>query len=132
ILFTAPTFYAALLAYPEQAFRFDLSSLRMCVSAGEALPKTLFDQWKKRFGLEILDGIGATEMLHIFISNYPGKANGGTSGTPVPGYRAKTVDDDGADLNKGETGNLWVSGYSCSAYYWDKHEKSKAALTGEG
>jgi benzoate-CoA ligase len=110
ILFTAPTFYAALLAYPEQNFKYDLSSLRMCVSAGEALPKPLFDQWKKRFGLEILDGIGATEMLHIFISNFPGKAKGGTSGTPVPGYRAKIVDDDGEDLRSGETGNLWVSG----------------------
>src|SRR5437867_7984602 len=106
ILFTAPTFYAALLAYPEQDFKYDLSSLRMCVSAGEALPKPLFDQWKKRFGLEILDGIGATEMLHIFISNYPGKAKGGTSGIPVPGYLAKIVDDDGAELPKGETGNL--------------------------
>src|SRR6267142_2851029 len=131
ILFTAPTFYAALLAYPSQDFKYDLSSLRMCVSAGEALPKTLFDQWKKRFGLEILDGIGATEMLHIFISNYPGKAKGGTSGTPVPGYRAKIVDDDGAELGKGETGNLWVSGDSCAAYYWNKHEKSKAAFKGE-
>ncbi|HEV8467969.1 MAG TPA: benzoate-CoA ligase family protein [Candidatus Limnocylindria bacterium] len=131
ILFTAPTFYAALLAYPEQEFAYDLSSLRMCVSAGEALPKTLFDQWTRRFGLEILDGIGATEMLHIFISNFPGKAKGGTSGTPVPGYVAKIVDDDGRDLERGETGNLWVSGDSCAAFYWNKHEKSKAAFQGE-
>jgi benzoate-CoA ligase family protein len=131
ILFTAPTFYAALLAYPEQDFKYDLSSLRMCVSAGEALPKALFDQWKRRFGLEILDGIGATEMLHIFISNVPGKAKGGTSGMPVPGYQAKIVDDDGRELGRGETGNLWVSGDSCAAYYWNKHEKSKAAFKGE-
>ena len=131
VLFTAPTFYAALLAYPEQDFKYDLSSLRMCVSAGEALPKPLFDQWKNRFGLEILDGIGATEMLHIFISNFPGKAKGGTSGMPVPGYEAKIVGDDGAPLAKGETGNLWVSGDSCAAYYWNKHEKSKAAFKGE-
>ena len=131
ILFTAPTFYAALLAYPSEGFAYDLSSLRMCVSAGEALPKTLFEQWKARFGLEILDGIGATEMLHIFISNYPGKAKGGTSGTPVPGYRAKIVDDDGEELGRGETGNLWVAGDSCAAYYWNKHEKSKAAFKGD-
>ena len=131
ILFTAPTFYAALLACPAEDFKYDLSSLRMCVSAGEALPKTLFDQWKARFGLEILDGIGATEMLHIFISNVPGKAKGGTSGTPVPGYRAKIVDDDGKELGRGETGNLWVAGDSCAAYYWNKHEKSKAAFNGE-
>jgi len=131
ILFTAPTFYAALLAYPKEGFAYDMSSLRMCVSAGEALPKTLFEQWKVRFGLEILDGIGATEMLHIFISNYPGKAKGGTSGTPVSGYRAKVVDDDGKDLGRGETGNLWVAGDSCAAYYWNKHEKSKAAFKGD-
>ena len=131
ILFTAPTFYAALLAYPEQDFTYDLSSLRTCVSAGEALPKTLFDQWKRRFGLEILDGIGATEMLHIFISNFPSKAKGGTSGTPVPGYLAKIVDDDGDELGRGETGNLWVSGDSCAALYWNKHEKSKAAFKGD-
>ena len=131
ILFTAPTFYAALLAYPEENFAYDLSSLRMCVSAGEALPKPIFDQWKRRFGVEILDGIGATEMLHIFISNFPGKARGGTSGTPVPGYKAKLVDDDGKELGRDETGNLWVSGDSCAAYYWNKHEKSKAAFRGD-
>ncbi len=131
VLFTAPTFYAALLAYPEKDFAYDLSSLRFCVSAGEALPKPLFDQWKRRFGLEILDGIGSTEMLHIFISNFPGKAKGGTSGTIVPGYRAKIVDDEGRELPTGETGNLWVSGDSCSAFYWNKHEKSKQAFRGE-
>ena len=130
ILFTAPTFYAALLAYPEKDFAYDLSSLRFCVSAGEALPKALFDQWKRRFGLEILDGIGSTEMLHIFISNFPGRAKGGTSGTVVPGYRAKIVDDDEKDLPPGETGNLWVSGDSACAYYWNKHDKSKATIRG--
>src|SRR5205823_14010937 len=96
-LHSFPTRRSSDLAYPSEGFAYDLSSLRMCVSAGEALPKTLFEQWKARFGLEILDGIGATEMLHIFISNYPGKAKGGTSGTPVPGYRAKIVDDDGEE-----------------------------------
>ncbi|MGH2500631.1 MAG: benzoate-CoA ligase family protein [Candidatus Limnocylindria bacterium] len=131
ILFTAPTFYAALLAYPEEGFRHDLSSLRLCVSAGEALPRPLFDQWQRRFGLEILDGIGSTEMLHIFISNFPGAAKGGTSGTVVPGYRARIVDDDGRELPAGETGNLWVSGDSACAYYWNKHEKTKATIRGE-
>jgi benzoate-CoA ligase family protein len=119
VMYTAPTFYAALLAYPEANFKYDLSSLRFCVSAGEALPKPLFDAWKKRFGTEILDGIGSTEMLHIFICNRPGQARGGTSGTVVPGYRAKIVDDDGRDLAPGETGNLWVSGDSCCAFYWN-------------
>jgi benzoate-CoA ligase len=131
VLFTAPTFYAALLAYPEADFRYDLSSLRFAVSAGEALPKPLFDAWKKRFGTEILDGIGSTEMLHIFISNVPGEARGGTSGRVVPGYRAKIVDDDGADLPAGESGQLWVSGDSACAYYWNKHEKTKQTIRGE-
>ncbi len=131
VMYTAPTFYAALLAYPEDGFKYDLSSLRFCVSAGEALPKSLFDAWKKRFGIEILDGIGSTEMLHIFICNRAGEARGGTSGTVVPGYKAKIVDDDGRELGPGETGNLWVSGDSCSAFYWNKHEKSKATFRGE-
>ncbi len=131
VMYTAPTFYAALLAYPEADFKYDLSSLRFCVSAGESLPKPLFDAWKKRFGIEILDGIGSTEMLHIFICNRPGQARGGTSGTVVPGYKAKIVDDDGRELGPGETGNLHVSGDSCCAFYWNKHEKSKATFRGE-
>ena len=131
ILFTAPTFYAALLAYPEDGFVYDLSSLRFCVSAGEALPKALFETWKRRFGTEILDGIGATEMLHIFISNTAGRAKGGTSGTVVPGYRARIVDDEGGDVPRGDSGHLWVSGDSCAAYYWNKHDKSKATFKGD-
>jgi len=131
VLFTAPTFYAALLAYPEESFRYDLSSLRFAVSAGESLPKPLFDAWKARFGTEIVDGIGSTEMMHVFISNVPGSARGGTSGKVVPGYKAKIVDDDGNELAAGQSGHLWVSGDSCCAYYWNQHEKSKATFRGE-
>ena len=131
VMFTAPTFYAALLAYPEEGFRYDMSSLRFTVSAGEALPKPLFDAWKKRFGIEIIDGIGSTEMMHIFICNVPGSARGGTSGKVVPGYKAKIVDDDGSELPAGGSGHLWVSGDSCCAYYWNQHEKSKATFRGE-
>jgi len=131
VLYTAPTFYAALLAYPTEGFPYDLSSLRFCVSAGEALPKPLFDAWKQRFGIEILDGIGSTEMLHIFICNRVGSAKGGTSGTVVPGYAAKIVDDQGRDVTRGESGHLWVSGDSCAAFYWNKHEKTKAAFKGD-
>jgi benzoate-CoA ligase len=130
-LYTAPTFYAALLAYPSEGFKYDLSSLRYCVSAGEALPKTLFDAWKQRFGIEILDGIGSTEMMHIFICNRLGSAKGGTSGTVVPGYRVKIVDDDGREVAPGESGHLWASGDSCAAFYWNKHEKTKAAFKGD-
>jgi benzoate-CoA ligase len=131
VMYTAPTFYAALLAYPTEAFPYDLSSLRFCVSAGEALPKPLFDAWKQRFGIEILDGIGSTEMLHIFICNRVGSAKGGTSGTVVPGYAAKIVDDHAGEVARGESGHLWVSGDSCAAFYWNKHEKTKAAFKGE-
>ena len=131
VLFSAPTFYAALLAYPEDGFRYDLSSLRFAFSAGEALPKPLFDAWKNRFGMEIVDGIGSTEMMHVFISNVPGRARGGTSGTVVPGYKAKIVDDDGQDVPAGQSGHLWVSGDSCCAYYWNQHEKTKATFRGE-
>ncbi len=131
ILFSSPAFYAALVAHPEQNFGYDLSSLRFCVSAGEALPKPIFDAWKRRFGLEILDGIGSTEMLHIFISNVAGAARGGTSGTVVPGYRARIVDDDERDLPAGQVGNLWVSGDSAFSLYWNKHDKTKAAIKGE-
>ncbi len=131
ILFTAPTFYAALLAYPTDGFTYDLSSLRFCVSAGESLPKPIFDGWKRRFGLEILDGIGSTEMLHIFISNVAGRAKGGTSGVPVPGYRAKIVDEEEQPVQRGETGDLWVSGDSALAYYWNKHERTKRTIRGD-
>ena len=131
VLFSAPTFYAALLAYPEEGFRYDLSSLRFAFSAGEALPKPLFDSWKKRFGIEIVDGIGSTEMMHVFISNVPGSARGGTSGKIVPGYRAKIVDDAGTEVPAGQSGHLWVSGDSCCAYYWNQHEKTKATFRGE-
>jgi benzoate-CoA ligase len=131
VLFSAPTFYAALLAYPEEHFRYDMSSLRFAFSAGEALPKPLFDAWKKRFGIEIVDGIGSTEMMHVFISNVPGSARGGTSGKVVPGYKVKIVDDDGGEVPMGGSGHLWVSGDSCCAYYWNQHEKSKATFRGE-
>ena len=131
VLFSTPTFFAALLAYPEEGFRYDVSSLRFAFSAGEALPKPLFDAWKKRFGIEIVDGIGSTEMMHVFISNRPGSARGGTSGQVVPGYKAKIVDDAGAELPAGQSGHLWVSGDSCCAYYWNQHEKSKATFRGE-
>ena len=131
VVFSSPTSYAALLAHPETNFPYDLSSVRFCVSAGEALPKPIFEAWQRRFGLEILDGIGSTEMLHIFISNERGRARGGVSGTVVPGYRAKIVDDAGNELGPGEIGNLWVSGDSAFAFYWNKHDKTKATIKGE-
>ena len=110
--------------------RFDLSSLRLCVSAGEALPEELYKRWRERFGVEILDGIGTTEILHIFLSNRPGRARPGSTGRPVPGYEAAIVDDDGRPVPQGEIGNLRVKGDSTMAYYWNQHEKTKATLFG--
>ncbi len=119
IFFAVPTFYAAILREAEEKnCDVDFSSVRQCVSAGEALPVEIFERWKKRFGLEILDGIGSTEMLHMFISSVPGKCKPGSCGFPVPGYDAKIVDEKGESVGGGEIGNLWVRGASAFAEYW--------------
>jgi benzoate-CoA ligase len=110
--------------------KYDLSSLRLCVSAGEALPEELFKRWGERFGVEILDGIGTTEILHIFLSNRPGRTRPGSTGLPVPGYEARIVDDEGQPVPRGEIGNLRVKGDSTMAYYWNQHEKTKNTLHG--
>jgi benzoate-CoA ligase family protein len=119
IFFAVPTFYAAVLREAEKNGRaVDFSSVRQCVSAGETLPAEIFERWKKRFGLEILDGIGSTEMLHIFISSRPGECRAGSCGSAVPGYELKIVDDAGKLVPDGETGNLWVRGASAFERYW--------------
>jgi benzoate-CoA ligase family protein len=130
IFFGIPTLYAAMLAVKEAERRFDLSALRLCVSAGEALPDELYKRWRDRFGVEILDGIGTTEILHIFLSNRPGAARPGSTGQVVPGYEAVLVDDEGRPVPPGEIGNLRVKGDSTMAYYWNKHEKTKETLFG--
>src|SRR5262245_25137381 len=130
LFFGVPTLYAAMLAVKEAERRFDLSSLRLCVSAGEALPEEIYQRWRERFGVEIVDGIGTTEILHIFLSNRPGAARPGSTGLPVPGYEAIIVDDEGRPVPQGEIGNLRVKGDSTMAYYWNKHEKTKEALFG--
>ncbi|PYO01462.1 MAG: benzoate-CoA ligase family protein [Candidatus Rokuibacteriota bacterium] len=130
IFFGVPTLYAAMLAVKEAPKRFDLSSLRVCVSAGEALPEEIYTRWRERFGVEIIDGIGTTEILHIFLSNRPGHARPGSSGLPVPGYEARILDDDGHPVPSGEIGNLRVKGDSTMAFYWNKHEKTKETLFG--
>jgi benzoate-CoA ligase family protein len=119
IFFAVPTFYAAILREVEEKnYDADFSSVRQCVSAGEALPVEIFDRWRKQFGLEILDGIGSTEMLHMFISSRPGKCKPGSCGFPVPGYEVKIVGDAGEAVRDGEIGNLWVRGASAFAEYW--------------
>jgi benzoate-CoA ligase len=130
VFFGVPTLYAAMLAVPDAGRRFDLSSLRLCVSAGEALPADIYRRWRERFGVEIVDGIGTTEVLHIFLSNRPGAVRPGSSGLPVPGYDCAIVDDEGRPVPPGEVGNLRVRGDSTMACYWNKHEKTKETLHG--
>jgi len=131
IFYGVPTLYAGMLAVKEAEARYDLSSLRLCVSAGEALPAELFKRWHERFGLEIIDGIGTTEILHIFISNRSGKVKPGSSGIVVPGYEATIVDETGQPVKPGEIGNLRVKGDSIGAAYWNQHEKTKQTIQGE-
>ena len=129
IYYGVPTLYAAQLQALEGAAP-DLSSLRLCVSAGEPLPAPILERWRASTGLDIVDGIGTTEILHIFISNRPGVVVPGTSGTPVPGYEARLVDDDGRDVKPGETGNLLIRGQSLIAEYWGEPERTAAAFDG--
>jgi benzoate-CoA ligase len=130
LFFCVPTAYGGMLQAVDKIEDVDMSSIRYCVSAGEALPKTIFDSWQKKFNLIILDGIGSTECLHIFISNRPGDIKPGSSGKPVPGYEAKIVDSNGKELPEMEIGTLMVKGDSIAAYYWNKHEKSKETFHG--
>ncbi|HOP48268.1 MAG TPA: benzoate-CoA ligase family protein [Desulfobacteraceae bacterium] len=131
VFFGVPTLYANMLQVKDAEKKYDLSSLRICTSAGEALPREIFEEYRRRFGIEILDGIGSTELLHIFISNRPGHARAGTSGMLVPGYSAKIVDDEGKEVQEGEVGNLLVKGDSIAAYYWRHHEKTIKSMLGE-
>lgn len=128
LFFGVPTAYAAMLACEGPA---DLGAVRLCVSAGEPLPAAIFTRWKERFGVEILDGIGSTEALHIYISNRAGRVRPGSSGEVVPGYAVRIVDEEGRDLPQGEIGDLLVSGESIAAGYWAKHERTKQAFRGE-
>jgi benzoate-CoA ligase family protein len=130
IFFGVPTLYAAMLALPEAEKRFDFSSVRVCVSAGEALPADVPRRWKEKFNVEILDGIGSTEILHIFISNRAGQIRPGSSGKLVPGYEALITDESGHAVKQGDIGNLLIRGDSIAAYYWNKHEKTKDVING--
>ena len=130
LFFSVPTLYNAMLNH-EGAADYDLSSIRYCVSAAEALPASIWRRWKGMFGSVILDGIGSTEMLHIFISNTPEATKPGSSGVPVPGYEAKILDENEQPVGVNEAGNLYVKGDSAAAYYWRNHEKTKATMRGE-
>jgi len=131
VYYGVPTSYASLLAMAEKTGRTSLGRVRMCISAGEPLPGPIFEQWVDRFGVEVLDGIGSTEILHIFISNRPGRAKPGSTGEIVPGYEARIVDDDGAETPTGEIGTLYIKGDSIAGRYWNKHEQTKQTFCGE-
>jgi acyl-coenzyme A synthetase/AMP-(fatty) acid ligase len=126
-----PTNYAALLAdRREDGKEFDLSSVRHAVSAGEALPAPLFERFKQRFGVEILDAWGSTESLQMVIANRPGEAKPGSSGKIIPGYEAKIVDEEGHPVGPNEIGDLFVKGDSICTGYWNQHEKTKEVFVG--
>jgi acyl-coenzyme A synthetase/AMP-(fatty) acid ligase len=128
LFFGGPTFYAALLAagLPPDAF----ASVRACVSAGEAFPAALFERFTSAFGVEMLDGIGSTEMLHIFISGRPGRTRAGTTGEIVAGYEAKIVDDDDRPVPDGTPGHLYVRGDSAATGYWSRTEVTRRVFQG--
>jgi benzoate-CoA ligase len=129
IFYCVPTLYAALLAYADCPTAQELR-LRCCTSAGEALPAAIGRQWSARFGVDILDGIGSTEMLHIFLSNRQGDVRYGTTGKPVPGYEVRLIGDDGQPVGVGEVGELQIRGPSAAFYYWNNVDKSRSTFQG--
>ncbi len=129
IFFGVPTLYNALLQV-EDWKNYDLSSLRFCVSAGEPLPSVIYTKWKERYGLEILDGVGSTEALHIYICNYPGESKPGCSGRVVPGYEVKIIDEDGKEVPPNTVGDLYVKGESVAMFYWRDYESTRKNMVG--
>ncbi len=130
IFFGVPTLYGSMLALSDAGKRFDFSSVRICVSAGEALPADILRRWEQIFGVQILDGIGSTEILHIFISGRAGEIRPGSTGKLVPGYQALISDEMGQPVQQGDIGNLLISGDSIATQYWNKHEKTKDTMNG--
>jgi benzoate-CoA ligase len=129
VFFGVPTLYAGMLASPDLPSRADVA-LRRCVSAGEPLPKEIGERFAARFGCDVLDGIGSTEMLHIFLSNYPGDVRYGTTGKPVPGYDIELRGEDGHRVADGEIGDLYIRGPSAALMYWENADKSRSTFEG--
>jgi benzoate-CoA ligase len=131
VFFSTPALYKNMLLEHESGkLDLDTSSLRICVSAGEALPDVIFERWQRTFGLEILDGIGSTENGYIYIQNLPGRARRGSSGQILPGYEARILDQDEVPLADGEVGELFLKSASAAGYYWNKREKSRDTFRG--
>jgi benzoate-CoA ligase family protein len=130
ILVNVPTMMQAMLDHPSAADQ-DLTCLRLCTSAGEALPERLHRRWNEAFGIEVLDGIGSSEAYHIYISNRPGRVRPGSIGEVVPGYAAEVVDDQGDPLAAGNIGRLWIRGQSASLMYWQEPAASERTFAGD-
>jgi benzoate-CoA ligase len=130
IFYGVPTLYAAMLAAPDLPRR-EQVTLRRCASAGEPLPKDVGERFAARFGCDVLDGIGSTEMLHIFLSNFPGSVHYGTTGKPVPGYDIELRGEDGRPVADGEIGELYIRGPSAALMYWANREQSRRTFQGE-
>jgi benzoate-CoA ligase len=128
IFFAVPAVYRAVLQHQAQGHKLDVGSLRFCFSAGEKLPAQLYHEWTKTFGVELMDGLGTTEMLHVFLCNRLGDVRPGCSGRPVPGYEVKLVDNNDHEIEGEGVGNLLVRGGSMMAGYWNNPEKTAAAL----
>ena len=142
LFFGVPTLYASMLDHaamldrendtrPDPNSQHPFSSVRLCISAGEALPTEVYKRFKDRYGVEIIDGIGSTEMCHIFLANRPGEVVPGSTGRPVPGYEIRLVDDDGNEVAQGDVGTLLVKGESAAQFYWRKRAKTKKTMLGE-
>jgi benzoate-CoA ligase family protein len=130
VFYAVPTFYAAFLNSPNAPKR-DEVRIRRCISAGEALPEEIARNWKERYGVEISDGLGTTEMLHIYLTNRPGATKYGTTGKAVPGYDIKLISEDGKEVKQGEMGELYVCGPTSAIMYWNNREKSRSTFQGE-
>ena len=130
VFFGAPTGFAGMLAAPNLPLR-SAVALRLASSAGEALPADLGERFTKHFGIEIIDGIGSTEMLHVYLSNQPGRVRYGTTGWPVPGYEIALRGEDGQVVADGEPGDLYIKGPSAALLYWANRDKSRETFQGE-
>jgi 4-hydroxybenzoate-CoA ligase len=130
LFFGVPTLYAGMLAYPQGTRETSSQRLRLCVSAGEALPAEVGKAFRDKFGVDVLDGVGSTEMLHQYVCNSPGAVKYGTSGRPVQGYEVRLVDEHGREVPDGEVGEMLVKGPSAAEGYWNQREKSRSTFEG--
>jgi len=130
LFFSTPSNIAALTEFRPEERDCTLSGIRLAVSAGESLPAPLYDRFTRRFGVELLDGIGSTEALHIFISNFPGEVRPGSAGRILPGCEAKILDELGQPMPTGEIGNLWLKSDAVCAAYWNSHDRTKQIING--